>query len=200
MVMFRRGCPNPRQAGSHGNRPPARCSCPSATSPDTCFSTIAKSAFILCPARGRWTYAPSFSVRCSGRCFTPDRSSCCTPAQFRPNAAPCCSRPQRAGKSMLLGAFLQRGYAMLSDDKAGIVLDDGRRTRSCRAFHNPTGRRCGEGVAVSVTAATPAQSGQMHRPSPGSRRRPEATRVLLGAHNRRTSVWNASSGWIGFSC
>jgi hypothetical protein len=29
-----------------------------------------------------------------------------------------------AGKSMLLGAFLQRGYAMLSDDKAGVVLDD----------------------------------------------------------------------------
>jgi hypothetical protein len=29
-----------------------------------------------------------------------------------------------AGKSMLLAAFLQRGYAMLSDDKAGVVLDD----------------------------------------------------------------------------
>lgn len=28
------------------------------------------------------------------------------------------------GKSTLLGAFLQRGYAMLADDKAGIVVDD----------------------------------------------------------------------------
>jgi len=32
-----------------------------------------------------------------------------------------------AGKSTLLGAFLKRGYAMLADDKAGIVLDkDGK--------------------------------------------------------------------------
>jgi len=27
------------------------------------------------------------------------------------------------GKSTLLGAFLQRGYAMLADDKAAIVVD-----------------------------------------------------------------------------
>lgn len=39
-----------------------------------------------------------------------------------------------AGKSTLLGAFLKRGYAMLSDDKAGITLDDSGRIQVLTGF------------------------------------------------------------------
>lgn len=39
-----------------------------------------------------------------------------------------------AGKSTLLGAFLKRGYAMLSDDKAGITLNDQERIQILPGF------------------------------------------------------------------
>ncbi len=39
-----------------------------------------------------------------------------------------------AGKSTLLAAFLQRGYGMLADDKAGIMLDEKRVAKVLPAF------------------------------------------------------------------
>lgn len=40
----------------------------------------------------------------------------------------------RAGKSTLLGTFLKRGYSMLADDKAGIIVDENGVAQALSAF------------------------------------------------------------------